>query len=95
MEQNGDGINFEIWNYFNDTITGEELKEYLKQATVRFLDDEPDYYINAFTEEGNDCTVSIVEEQSDLFNEAVEGEHLNGSSKNQIYENKSHASREE
>ena len=97
-----DGINFEIWNYYDiktsdgeKTSSLEELKEYLDQATVKFLDDEPDYYINAFTEEGNDCTVSIVDEQSDLFNEAVEGEHLNGSSKNQIYENKNPKSQEE
>lgn len=90
-----DGINFEIWNYFNDTLTKDKLEEYLNQATVKFLDDEPDYYINAFLDEEKDCTVEIVDEQSGDFNEAVEGEHLNGSSKNQIYENKNRDSQEE
>lgn len=52
----GDGITFEIWNYFNDPETGlpnlstEELKYLLNKATVKFLDKIPGQYINAFTE---------------------------------------------
>lgn len=84
-----DGITFEIWNYFNDEVTKEMLKGYLDQATIEFLDGEkPDYYINAFTEEGKgdyDCTVSIVDKQADVYGDAVEGSHLNGSSVNEIY----------
>lgn len=88
-----DGLNFEVWSYFNNTIDLEGLKEYLNQATVRFLTDEPDAYINAFAEEGgaknpDDCTVSIVKEQSGDFEDAVTGEHLNGSHFNEIYANK-------
>ena len=100
-EKCGDGINFEIWNYFNDTLTEDKLEEYLNQATVKFLDKEPDYYINAFNENEdgskfeNDCTVEIVDDQKADFNYNGEGEHLNGSSKNQIYENKNPKSQEE
>ncbi len=45
----GDGITFEIWSYYNEKITSREmLKTMLDQSTVKFLDEEPDYYINAF-----------------------------------------------
>lgn len=91
----GDGITFEIWNYFNDSIDLDTLKGYLNKATIKFLDKEPDAYINAFnkTEEGvineDDCTVSIVDEQRGDFEDAVTGKHLNGSPFNEIYKNKS------
>lgn len=65
FEKNGDGINFEIWNYFQTetvnklnevigTLTEEQygaFGDYLNQSTVEFLGAEyPDYYINAFNE---------------------------------------------
>lgn len=88
-----DGITFEVWNYFNAEISVEKLKEYLNQATVRFIDSAPDAYINAFNETGgaknpDDCTVSIVDEQTDQFDSGTEGEHLNGSQYNMIYPKK-------
>ena len=83
----GDGITFEVWNYFNDLLDIEGLKEYLNQATIRFIDDDgPDAYINAFTDSQDDCTVSIVEGQSGNYNDPQQGAHLNGSDKNQIYD---------
>lgn len=88
----GDGITFEVWNYFNDALDLEGLKGYLNQATVKFLDKCPGAYVNAFyiDEEGNkqenDCTVSIVDEQVNEFNDYREGMHLNGSPYNQIYD---------
>lgn len=91
-ERYDDGITFEVWNYFNDVLSLEELKSYLDKATVRFLDREPDYYINAFGEENyaedKDCTVDIVSDQVGDYNAPVEGEHLNGSIHNKIYEKK-------
>lgn len=64
MENYGDGVNFEIFNYYglyeldaegnyvraeNGNIARETLLEYLNRATVEFLDNpNPDYYINAF-----------------------------------------------
>lgn len=93
-----DGITFEIWNYFNDSIDLDTLKGFLNQATVKFLgEDLPDYYINAFTDNvgdpnkanDDDCTVSIVDEQRGDYGEPEEGEHLNGSRWNEIYKNKS------
>ena len=59
-----DGINFEVYNYYNkDAFESttfvdlrEELKYYLNKATVEFLGSEeepellPDYYINAFND---------------------------------------------
>lgn len=82
-----DGITFEIWNYFNDTLDLQELQGYLNQSTIRFLDACPDAYINAFVDD-NDCTVTIVNEQENSYNEPVEGSHLNGSNKNKIYKKK-------
>lgn len=92
-ENYGDGITFEVWNYFNETISREELLYLLNRATVRFLDSEPDAYINAFTEENgakdpDDCTVSIVEEQVGDYYDGKEGAHKNGSEYNMIYDRK-------
>lgn len=45
----GDGITFEVYSYYNEKITSREmLKGLLDQTTIKFLDEEPDYYINAF-----------------------------------------------
>lgn len=98
-----DGITFEVWNYFNNPETGlpyidmDTLKEYMDQATVRFLDKLPDAYINAFGKEngkysadntgGKDFHVTP-EEQKGSFNDAVEGPHYNDSNNNDIYVNK-------
>lgn len=83
----GDGITFEVWNYFNEDLSKDQLIEYLNRATIKFLGLEPDAYINAFLSE-NDCTVSIVSEQSADYAEAVEGPHKNGSDNNLIYSKK-------
>lgn len=89
-ELDGDGITFEIWNYFNDVLDLERLKGYLNQATVRFLDKTPEKYVNAFNEhsgvkEEDDCTVSIVDDQRGEFGDPKEGEYLNNSPYNKIY----------
>lgn len=90
----GDGLTFEIWNYFSlegiDAIGGKDkLKEYLNQAIITFLDKEPEAYINAFME-GNDddCTVGIHESQSGDYKEPEKGWHYNGSQYNDIYKKK-------
>lgn len=96
-----DGITFEVWNYFNDPETGlpylsaDELKKYLDQATIKFLDEVPDYYVNSFgpdndkySEEnpgGNDFHVTP--ESPDYFNTQYEGSHKNGFDHNDIYTN--------
>lgn len=51
-EEYKDGITFEIWNYFNATLSREELQQYLNRSTVEFIggDDNVDYYVNAFNE---------------------------------------------
>lgn len=103
-ENYNDGITFEVWNYFNSLSDEEglpndksvypleDLKYLLNKATVKFLDKEPDYYINSFNKDENgekyenDCTVSIVDEQRSDYGAPTEGEHLNGSRFNQIYE---------
>lgn len=63
MATYGDGLNFEVYNYFNKgnmtlewggkptdypALTKDQLKGYLDQSTIEFLDGSPDYYINAF-----------------------------------------------
>lgn len=98
-----DGITFEVWTYFNNPETGlpyismEELRGYLDQATVKFLDKVPDQYINSFGKDngkyseenpgGKDFHVTP-EAQKDSFYDSFEGEHLNGSDNNDIYINK-------
>lgn len=86
----GDGITFEVWNYFNEFIDLETLKGYLNQATIKFLDKTPDAYINAFADE-KDCNVGIKEEQKDEYLDCVtdsHGCHSNGSNDNLIYHKK-------
>lgn len=106
MEKCGDGITFEIWNYYNDPekvsglpnggISLEELQYLLSRSTIEFLGESlPDYYINAFKDMDYDCTVTIVDGQAGNYNSPREGEHLNGSDKNQIFENKNIPQREE
>ena len=95
QENYGDGITFEIWNYFADESTLEQLKGYLDQTTIRFIGEIlPDYFINAFGSENfevdKDCTVSMVEEQAGQYDYVGTGTHLNASDKNEIYENKNH-----
>lgn len=111
-EKYGDGITFEIWNYINikpedwnyddPEYSGivEEIKEYLDQSTIKFLDDFPDLYVNAFndTESGakfeDDCTVDIVDLQKSEYNTPEEGYHYNGSQYNQLYYNKDYSPEE-
>lgn len=110
-----DGLNFEVYNYFNNVLVDEngtpildengkiqsttpelnreKLQEMLNESTIEFLDDCPNYYINAFnkTEKGEkfdgDCNVSII--QSSEFNEPNENcWHINNSNYNIIYKNK-------
>ena len=50
----GDGITFEVWNYYNATVdnkvvTRTSLKsDYFDKATVSFTNGTPGYYVNAF-----------------------------------------------
>lgn len=99
-EKCGDGITFEVWNYFNDpkyldeeyNLSLEELQYYLNQATIKFLDELPDSYINAFNDNDDgtkneyDCTVEIVDDQKSNYNDFYVGEHFNGSEYNEIYD---------
>lgn len=105
-ETYGDGITFEVWNYFNnpeteELLSMEDLKYLLNHATVEFLDKVPGKYINSFGKEhgkyenedssthgNNDFHVTPVKEQEDNFDGPEVGEHLNGSSNNDIYTNK-------
>ncbi|MCH5217541.1 MAG: hypothetical protein J1F07_03150 [Muribaculaceae bacterium] len=93
QENYGDGITFEIWNYYDEDSTLGELKKWLDQATIEFIGNVlPDYFINAFGEEnfneGKDCDVNIVEEQRGNYEDAGVGPHLNASDHNKIWENK-------
>lgn len=58
---NKDGITFEIWNYFNEGVTQEQVRNLLNTgdingngnngSKINFLDNAPDYYVNAFEKE--------------------------------------------
>lgn len=88
QDKYGDGITFEIWNYFNDLIDIDNLINYLNQSTIKFLDNEPQYYINAFVEDLNDCEVCVINEQSNNYTVLYNQEHdchSNSSNKNTIY----------
>ena len=88
----GDGITFEIWNYYNEDADLFVLKQYLDRAIIKFIGQLPDYYINAFGQDiftdGEDCNVSIVDDQKNDYEHMGESEHLNGSDKNQIFKYK-------
>ena len=43
----GDGITFEIWNYYNSSITRSNLKSFLDKSSISFINNPPQY-INAF-----------------------------------------------
>lgn len=100
-ETYGDGITFEVWNYFNEAITAEELRDYFNQSTVKFLDKLPDLYVNAFHQTAGgekfdwDCTVSIDSSQSGNYADASQGWHYNGSPYNDKYYNKDLGSQEQ
>lgn len=58
----GDGVTFEVWNYYQNSCTREELKVMLDLSTITFTN-EPEKYINAFAKLDGavnplDCTVS-------------------------------------
>lgn len=94
-ETYGDGITFEIWNYYNNGLDKESLKEKLNQSVIKFVNSCPDAYVNAFNKNddgskfADDCTVNIDPTQSDNFEAPVEGEHRNASPYNKIYHRKS------
>src|SRR3712207_9354961 len=47
-EKYGDGITFEVWNYFkSEAITREQLQPMLNNSTIKFTA-VPDRYVNAF-----------------------------------------------
>lgn len=90
----GDGITFEVWTYFNDTLSREDLKPMFDESEVSFTQPQNvDFYVNAFNSlQGApnpwDCTVSIVDTQSNDFKEGVQNNHYNGSPFNWIYAKK-------
>lgn len=84
-DEYNDGITFEIWNYYN--IDRSSLKEYLDKSTVRFLDNIPGLYVNAFVND-KDCFVDIFEEQNNLYKDPVRGRHYNNSDDNLLYRKK-------
>ena len=64
----GDGLTFEVWNYYNGEATRSELKPLLDASTVTFTK-EPPYYVNAFAlldglKNAWDCTVTPPTEYS-------------------------------
>ncbi|MCH5319466.1 MAG: hypothetical protein J1E38_07145 [Paramuribaculum sp.] len=107
-EEIGDGLTFEVWNYYNADVFGSTMKEaqqglrnYLEEniSTVKFLDNEPSLYVNAFyyddidgvkTEDKNpwDCVVEIVEEQAGDYNAPEEGWWFNAAPYNQLQKKK-------
>ena len=85
QEKFEDGITFEVWNYFNESIDRETLKSYLDDSTIEFLDKNPDLYVNAFVDLGNDCVVDIIDSQRIHYDDSITGTHYNNSSYNQLY----------
>ena len=82
----GDGITFEVWNYFNDSITRETLKPYLDKSTVTFITDTK-RYVNAFAIVDGavnpwDCKVVPT---SDAYGAPEKGWGYNNSEFNDIY----------
>lgn len=58
----GDGITFEVWNYYNNTANRQQLKVMLDKTTIQFTNNPP-LFINAFAQLNGavnplDCTVT-------------------------------------
>ena len=58
----GDGVTFEVWNYYNSSATREQLKTMFDLSTITFTR-EPEKFINAFAKLGDavnplDCAVT-------------------------------------
>ena len=51
----GDGITFEVYNYYNTALTREKLIEYLNKATIEFTDNQPKSYINTIKDTNVDA----------------------------------------
>ena len=85
-ETYADGVTFEVWNYFRDIITRDELKPYLDAATVSFLSaTEPRWYVNAFAKLNDaknpwDCIVTPTDDY------AKDSEHTGDADYNVIYQ---------
>lgn len=96
QETYGDGITFEIWNYFNtELFDRDSLRDYLKtnNSTIKFLNNCPDLYVNAFfngyeNQFDYDCPVIIEDSQSDGYHDYKDGWWYNGSETNHLYEKK-------
>lgn len=90
QEKYGDGINFEIYNYYNtgnfyktgkyEEITYENLqKDYLNRSIVTFLDNPlPDFYINAFHEINKNSNGIGEINPGDCFVWIVGDDHISG-----------------
>lgn len=44
----GDGITFEVWNYYTDIATREQIKQMIDNTTITFIDSDPSIYINEY-----------------------------------------------
>ena len=87
----GDGLTFEIWNYYNPETTElnkEVIQVYLNKSTVKFLDNDPSMYINAYYFDDDhtdvnpwDCSVT----PSPAYGNYTLGWWYNGAPYNRIY----------
>lgn len=50
----GDGITFEVYNYYNDKLNRQQLIELLNQSTIEFKNAQPKQYINTIVEGNTD-----------------------------------------
>lgn len=87
----GDGLTFEVWNYYNpETADRELIHDYLNRSTVEFLDNNPSKYVNAYYFDDNhtdvnpwDCSVT----PSPEYGNYVLGWWYNSAPYNRIYTN--------
>ncbi|MCH5227241.1 MAG: hypothetical protein J1F16_05430 [Muribaculaceae bacterium] len=97
-EEYGDGITFEVWNYFNsELIDRDSLRKELltNNSTIKFIENCPDLYVNAFfdgfeNQYEYDCPV-LIKEQADEYNDGEKGLWYNGSDTNYLYWNKNYS----
>lgn len=51
----GDGLSFEVYTYFNASLTRESLLALLNQSTIKFTDNQPKEYINTIVDSNRDA----------------------------------------
>lgn len=55
-----DGLTFEVWNYYNSSLTRENLVDILNQSTIKFTDRKPKEYRNTIVDTNRESGTGVL-----------------------------------